>query len=81
MEIERTVSEKGQIVIPRDVRNKVGIKPGSEVVFEVEGEKIVIRKKLSPEEFIKRFGDVPKLKKPITIKEIKQILDEEYEIS
>lgn len=82
MEIERTVSEKGQVVIPKDVRKKLGIKSGSDIVFEIEGDKIIIKKKMSPTEFVEDFGRVPKrLKKAISAKEIRRILDEEYEIS
>jgi AbrB family looped-hinge helix DNA binding protein len=79
MELERSVGPKGQVVIPLDVRRKIGIKPGTEVVFEVEDSKIIIKKKMNPKEFVEDFGNVPKLKKPLTIREIKSMLDEEYE--
>ena len=36
MEIRRTLSEKGQVVIPKDIREYLGLKPGSEIVFEVK---------------------------------------------
>lgn len=81
MELERTVSEKGQIVLPKDARDKTGIKPGSQVMVEVEDGKIVIKPKLSPKEIVEDFGNIPhKLKKPLTAREIKEILEEEYEI-
>jgi AbrB family looped-hinge helix DNA binding protein len=31
------VTTKGQVTIPQDVREKLGILPGTEVEFEVEG--------------------------------------------
>jgi len=36
------VTSKGQVTIPRDMRELVGIKPNSEVVFAIEGGKLTI---------------------------------------
>ena len=80
MELERSVGPKGQVVIPMDVRNKVGIKPGSDVVFEVEDNRIIIKKKLSAKEIVEDFADVPKKVKGLNAQKIKTILEEEYEI-
>ncbi len=80
MELERTISEKGQVVIPKDAREKLGLKAGSEIVFEVEGDVILIRKKLSPKEFLEEFANVPKRVRGLNAKKIKRILEEEYEI-
>lgn len=79
MQMKRTVGEKGQVVLPKDIRDYVGIKPGSQVTFEVRGDEIVIRPQKSGKEFLEDFLNVPKLKKPLTIKDIKKILDEQYE--
>lgn len=79
MEMKRAVGEKGQVVLPKDVRDYLGIKPGSTVIFEVKGKEIVIKPEKSGEEFVKDFLNVPKLKKPLTTKQIKKILDEQYE--
>jgi antitoxin PrlF len=38
------VTEKGQVTIPKRIRDAAGILPGSEVAFSLEGGKIVIRK-------------------------------------
>jgi AbrB family looped-hinge helix DNA binding protein len=35
-----TVSEKGQVVIPAAIRKGLGIKPGAELEFELEGTSI-----------------------------------------
>jgi len=37
-----TVSEKGQVVIPAAIRRGLGIKPGTELEFELEGSSIRI---------------------------------------
>ncbi|HUH49000.1 MAG TPA: AbrB/MazE/SpoVT family DNA-binding domain-containing protein [Mycoplana sp.] len=38
------VTEKGQVTIPRNVRNNLGIVPGSEVEFELQGDSAVLRR-------------------------------------
>ncbi len=38
------VTEKGQVTIPKDVRDAIGIGAGSEVEFEIDGDSIVLRK-------------------------------------
>lgn len=35
-----TVSDKGQVVIPAGIRRDLGIKPGTELEFELEGSSI-----------------------------------------
>ena len=40
-----TVTSKGQVTIPKPVRDRLGITPGSEVIFEMEADgRIVLRK-------------------------------------
>lgn len=36
------VTEKGQVTIPKHIRDAAGVAPGSEVMFSLEGSKIVI---------------------------------------
>lgn len=36
------VTEKGQVTIPKHIRDAAGVAPGSEVTFSLEGSKIVI---------------------------------------
>ena len=38
------VSEKGQVTIPKPLRSRLGIKPGSVLDFEAEGGRLVARK-------------------------------------
>jgi AbrB family looped-hinge helix DNA binding protein len=39
------VTSKGQVTIPRDLRELAGIEPNSEVVFSMEGGKLVVSPK------------------------------------
>ncbi len=55
MTIEITVDEKGRVLIPREARDKVGLRPGGKARLKVEKEKIIIMPPISPEEFIKEM--------------------------
>jgi len=80
--VKRTLSEKGQIVVPKDIREYLGLKPGSEIVFEIRDKEIVIKPRKDPKKFVEEFCNTPKkLKKPIDVKKLleKQI-EEEYDI-
>nr|WP_245445678.1 AbrB/MazE/SpoVT family DNA-binding domain-containing protein [Rhizobium album] len=41
------VTSKGQVTIPRDLRELVGIAPNSEVVFSIDGGRLVVEPKNS----------------------------------
>lgn len=55
MFIRRRVGPKGQVVIPKMIREYLGIEPGDEVLMEVEEKRLVIKKTLKPERFIEEF--------------------------
>jgi len=80
MKIRRTLGEKGQIVIPKDVREYLGLKPGSEIIFEIKEKEVIIKPRESPEEFVKEFTSIPKKLKKISMRKIKKILEEEYDL-
>lgn len=42
MDTVATVTSKGQVTIPKVVRDVLGIKPGDEVIFRVEGDRAVL---------------------------------------
>jgi AbrB family looped-hinge helix DNA binding protein len=80
MYMKRRVGEKGQIVIPKDVRDYLGLKPGSEVTLEVRGEELIIKPGVSPEKFVEEFVNVPKKLEKIDIDTLKRVLEEEHEV-
>ena len=43
------MTSKGQVTIPKNIRTKLGIQPGSEVEFVEEGRKVFIRKRRGAE--------------------------------
>ncbi len=80
MKLERTINEKGQIVIPKDIRVKMGLKRGTEVELNLEDGKIIIEVKNKPEEIVNDFANVPKKIPNLNSRSIKDILDEEYDL-
>ena len=45
------VTSKGQITLPKEVREALGLVPGSQVEFALEPGRVVLRRKVSPEVF------------------------------
>ncbi|NQT08037.1 AbrB/MazE/SpoVT family DNA-binding domain-containing protein, partial [Candidatus Bathyarchaeota archaeon] len=39
-----TVSSKGQVTIPKEIRETLGVNEGDKLIFLVEGDKVVLRK-------------------------------------
>jgi len=42
-----TLAERGQIVIPKEARDAMGLKPGSKLQISLEGQRLVIEKKVT----------------------------------
>ncbi|WP_276935578.1 AbrB/MazE/SpoVT family DNA-binding domain-containing protein [Ferroplasma acidiphilum] len=79
MEKKTTVGPKGQVVIPKEIREKIGIKEYSEVIVDILDDSVVIRK-IKPESvsYVDFYSSTysKKLKKKI---DIKKIAEEQYE--
>lgn len=69
---------KGRIVIPKIVRESLGIKPGDDVVMEVKEKELLIKRGVSPEKFVNDFCAVAKRKLTRKI-DLERILEEEVE--
>ena len=55
-----TISSKGQITIPLEIRNRLGLKSGDRVEFVVEDNRTTIRPARGPENpFLKYVGALP----------------------
>lgn len=52
----RRVGAKGQVVIPKDVRERAGLHPGDEVDIELRADEIVIVARQRPNELAGRFA-------------------------
>lgn len=45
--IDITLAERGQIVIPKEARDALGLKAGSKLQIRIEGNRLVIEKKVA----------------------------------
>ena len=52
---EVAVDNKGRILIPKEIRDKVGLQTGGKARLKIEKEKILIMPPISPQEFIKEL--------------------------
>lgn len=69
MQLVTTVSQKGQIVIPKRIRDKLNLKASDTLTVGLKGRAIVVRPLPKQEEIFGMF----KAKKPITKKDIKGV--------
>ena len=79
MEKKTTVGPKGQVVIPKEIRDKIGIKEYSEVIVNIIDDAVII-KKLKPESVTYVDYYCTTYSKKLTKKiDIKKITEEQYE--
>lgn len=52
---EVTVDCKGRILIPKDIREKVGLRAGAKARLKIEKENVILMPPVSPEEFIREM--------------------------
>ena len=77
----RTLGPKGQIVIPKAMREILGLKRGYRVVFELKNQQLRLRAEGDPEKFVEEFCGVvnKKLKNKIDLKKLYESeLEERY---
>ncbi len=72
MNFKRRLGPKGQVVIPKDVRDFLSIEPGSEVVFEVKEEGAFMKPSRAPSQLLDEYLSIltPKLKKKVQLEEV-----------
>lgn len=75
--ISKNVLAKGQIVIPKTIRDLLGINVGDEMVIDVENENIILSKKQNAVNVFIEACKVSSSK--ISMKEIKGELETRYE--
>lgn len=56
MQREAKITSKGQITVPREVRQALGVKPGDKIVFEQNGKEVSVRPLRSKSVFAKYRG-------------------------
>ncbi|WP_255192542.1 AbrB/MazE/SpoVT family DNA-binding domain-containing protein [Natronobeatus ordinarius] len=53
-----TVDSKGRVVLPQEVRERLGITPGTEVEIHEEGGKAIVEPEDDPEQIIERMENL-----------------------
>lgn len=56
MQREAKITSKGQVTVPREVRQALGVKPGDKIVFEQSGKDVRVRPLRSKSVFAKYRG-------------------------
>lgn len=52
---QRTVGERGQVTLPKDIRNRLGIEGGDEVIVQEDDGRVVIEKPVTREELAEGY--------------------------
>ncbi len=73
----RNILAKGQIVIPKTIRDLLGINVGDQVVIDVKHDKIILSKKHDVKNIFLEASK--RCKQKISMKEIKKELEKRYE--
>jgi len=76
--ISKKVLAKGQIVIPKIIRDLMGINVGDEIVIDIDDDKLILSKK---QNVVDIFLEVCKgSSSKVSMKEIKKELEARYEV-
>lgn len=62
IQLHSKVGEKGQVVIPKPIRDRFNIHPNTKLVFDVEEEKIILKKQIGLKVFEDFINAVKKKK-------------------
>jgi len=68
------ITSKGQVTIPQRIRNRFGLKPGTQVEFIAEGDKVILkpkRKKTNPIDAW--LAERPRLRPGVTTDELMKL--------
>lgn len=61
-ELETTLTQKGQVTIPAEIRARLGLKPKDKVRFELKGEVVELRP--APSRILQGYGAVSPRHRP-----------------
>ncbi len=81
MIIKRSIGEKGQVVIPKDIRELLNLRSGENIVFEIKNSEVKLRKEEDTKKILEKFFTIARTKKKdITLEEIRRIEEESYDL-
>ena len=77
MIIKRKLGPKGQVLLPKSIREYLGIKPGDEITIEIDNSEVKIRSAIDSNQYLPKLYEVPhKLKEKVNIE---AIIEDEYQ--
>ncbi|MBU1252695.1 MAG: AbrB/MazE/SpoVT family DNA-binding domain-containing protein [Nanoarchaeota archaeon] len=81
MIIKRPLGEKGQVVIPKNIRTLFNLRKGENIIFEVNDNNVTIKpeKKEDIKNFLDEFFNSVS-KENITLEDIRKAEDESYDL-
>lgn len=78
--LTRKVGPKGQVVIPGEIREELGIGPGTELEFGLRNREIVVKPSKSAKQFMEEWRSIiPKHKKLKTPFDVDAVIEEEID--
>ena len=75
-EQSRTVTSKGQVTIPKEIRRALNIRPKDKVAFELVDREVRLRPIVSP--VLSSFGAVKPKREPEDFRKMRQEVEEEW---
>ena len=69
-ELETTMTQKGQVTIPAEVRSRLGLKPRDKVRFELQGDVVTLRP--APSKVLRWYGSVSPKKRPENFQKVRE---------
>jgi AbrB family looped-hinge helix DNA binding protein len=79
---ETTIVDKnGQVILPQEIRERLGIEEGSVLDFKIRGNQIVVKAKRPGKKFVEEWCSIVKnkLDKPLDLKKFKEEFYEQVE--
>jgi antitoxin PrlF len=72
-ELETKMTQKGQVTIPAEIRNKLGLKPKDVVRFEIKGDEVKLKPATS--RLLEGFGAVTPRQKPENWRKVREDME------
>lgn len=72
--LETSLTQKGQVTIPVEIRSRLGLKPKDKVVFELEGEVVKLRPAVS--RVAAGYGAVTPRRQPEDWRKVREAIEE-----